>query len=71
VGHAGRGLGKALLDFARSQAERRGCNWLRLDCVGDNEGLKIYYKYEGFTLVKSFLCLMTTPKPSSPKRWIA
>jgi GNAT superfamily N-acetyltransferase len=51
--HAGRGLGKALLDFARSEAERRGCNWLRLDCVGDNESLKTYYKHEGFTLIKT------------------
>jgi GNAT superfamily N-acetyltransferase len=50
--HAGRGLGKALLDFARCEAKRRGCKWLRLDCVGDNEGLKTYYKHEGFTLVK-------------------
>jgi len=50
--HAGRGLGRALLDFARSEARRRGCQWLRLDCVGDNEGLKTYYKREGFSLVK-------------------
>jgi GNAT superfamily N-acetyltransferase len=50
--HAGQGLGAYLLDFALSEARYREYRWLRLDCVGENHGLVMYYKTQGFTLVR-------------------
>lgn len=48
--YAGRGIGKALLDFARFQAEQRGVSLLRVDCWAGGEGaLPAYYQRAGFT----------------------
>ncbi|MFC4059326.1 GNAT family N-acetyltransferase [Planomonospora corallina] len=43
-GHAGRGLGEALLDWAGLRVVAAGRRWLRLDCAKDNRRLQEYYR---------------------------
>ncbi|GIP37949.1 hypothetical protein J31TS4_12290 [Paenibacillus sp. J31TS4] len=45
----GQGLGELLLDWAEAECRRMGKRLLRLDCMGDNEGLNRYYPRAGFT----------------------
>jgi len=44
----GRGLGRALLDWAGREIARRGRSPLRLDCACDNPGLRRYHEELGF-----------------------
>jgi ribosomal protein S18 acetylase RimI-like enzyme len=46
--YAGRELGKRLLDWAEGRATESGREYLRLDCVTDNENLRAYYERLGF-----------------------
>jgi GNAT superfamily N-acetyltransferase len=46
--HAGTGLGRRLLGWARSEARARGRELLRLDCVSGNAFLRRYYADAGF-----------------------
>ena len=46
--HAGRGLGKRLLDWAGEQTAAAGREYLRLDCRSDNPALRAYYERQGF-----------------------
>ena len=48
---AGRGMGKALIDFAAGLTLAEGRHLLRLDCMAANESLRIYYLRQGFKLV--------------------
>jgi len=50
-GHAGLGLGRALLDWAGQQARHAGRRQLRLDCSEDNAALRTYYQQHGFETV--------------------
>lgn len=53
--YAGRGVGTALLDFARFQADQRGLRLLRVDCWAGGEGaLRAYYTQAGFTPTATF-----------------
>lgn len=53
--YAGRGVGSALLDFARFQADQRGVRLLRVDCWAGGEGaLPAYYMQAGFTPSETF-----------------
>jgi GNAT superfamily N-acetyltransferase len=53
--YTGRGIGSALLDFARFQADDRGVRLLRVDCWAGGEGaLPAYYMQEGFTPSATF-----------------
>ncbi|GLY64552.1 GNAT family N-acetyltransferase [Amycolatopsis taiwanensis] len=48
--HAGRGVGSALLAFAREETRRRGIGLLRVDCWSDGDGALVeYYRGQGFT----------------------
>jgi GNAT superfamily N-acetyltransferase len=49
-----RGVGRALLDWARDWASRRGVTYLRLDCWADNPGLREYYHRAGFFECEAF-----------------
>ena len=49
---AGQGVSKALLDYAKAQAVRRGINAVRLDCWRDREKIRAIYEREGFVCVK-------------------
>jgi ribosomal protein S18 acetylase RimI-like enzyme len=46
--HAGRGLGRRLLDWADEQVAAAGRDYLRLDCRADNLVLRRYYERLGF-----------------------
>ena len=46
--YAGRELGKRLLDWAEGRATESGREYLRLDCMTDNENLRAYYERLGF-----------------------
>lgn len=50
-GLAGRGVGRALLDWAGAQARARGREFLRLDCMAANAGLRAHYRSLGFAEV--------------------
>jgi GNAT superfamily N-acetyltransferase len=50
---AGRGIGKALLDWAGWRVAQDGGKWLRLDCMRDNERLHDYYRHLGFEHVRN------------------
>jgi GNAT superfamily N-acetyltransferase len=53
--YAGRGVGTALLDFARFQADQRGVRLLRVDCWAGGAGaLPAYYMQAGFTPSATF-----------------
>ena len=45
---ADRGLGRELLRRAEDRVSRAGRNYLRLDCVAENEALNAYYQRAGF-----------------------
>lgn len=47
--HAGRGIGAALLSWARRRTTESGATRLWLDCFADNPGLTGYYAGQGFT----------------------
>jgi len=49
----GRGLGRALLDFADDEARRRGRSSLSLYCVRDNTRARALYVRHGYRLVRS------------------
>lgn len=63
--HAGRRIGRRLLDHARRIAGQRGVDLLRLDCYGgDDRALVRYYQGEGFTATDTFAVeLATGPWP--------
>ncbi|MBF4997150.1 GNAT family N-acetyltransferase [Nocardia sp. BSTN01] len=50
-GHAGRGIGRALLGWAARTSCEAGANLLRLDCVDTNVALCAYYRAAGFVRV--------------------
>jgi GNAT superfamily N-acetyltransferase len=61
--HAGRGIGRALLDHARKLAEEQGLGLLRVDCYGgDDRALVAYYDREGFRATAPF----TVDTPRGP-----
>ena len=61
--HAGRGIGRTLLDHARALARADGVGLLRVDCYGgDDRALVRYYEREGFTATEPF----TVDTPRGP-----
>jgi predicted N-acetyltransferase YhbS len=46
--HAGRGIGAAIVEWANAEAAEAGREFLRLDCLGDNPGIRDYYEDLGF-----------------------
>lgn len=50
--YAGQGIGSAMLDWASTQAQRAGTDWVRLDCRRDNTALHVYYQRQGFELIR-------------------
>ncbi|MGW7478016.1 GNAT family N-acetyltransferase [Nonomuraea muscovyensis] len=52
---AGRGVGRALLDWAAEEAGRRGVGLVRVDCYAGGDGRLVgYYEQCGFTRVGPF-----------------
>lgn len=49
--HAGGGVSKALLDWAKSRARERGHDFLRLDCDAGREKLRAFFEAHGFVPV--------------------
>jgi GNAT superfamily N-acetyltransferase len=45
---AGRGIGAAIVEWANAEAAEAGRDFLRLDCLGDNAGIRDYYEDLGF-----------------------
>ena len=45
---AGRGIGAAIVEWANAEAAEAGREFLRLDCLGDNLGIRDYYEDLGF-----------------------
>jgi len=45
---AGRGIGAAIVEWANAEAAEVGRDFLRLDCLGDNPGIRDYYENLGF-----------------------
>ena len=45
---AGRGIGAAIVEWANAEAAEAGRDFLRLDCLGDNAGIRDYYEGLGF-----------------------
>jgi GNAT superfamily N-acetyltransferase len=45
---AGRGIGAAIVEWANAEAAEAGRDFLRLDCLGDNPGIRDYYEELGF-----------------------
>ena len=45
---AGRGIGAAIVEWANAEAAEAGREFLRLDCYGDNPGIRDYYEGLGF-----------------------
>ena len=45
---AGRGVGAAVVEWANAEAAEAGREFLRLDCLGDNPGIRDYYEDLGF-----------------------
>jgi GNAT superfamily N-acetyltransferase len=46
--HAGRGLGAALVEWVDERAAEAGREFLRLDCLRDDPGIRAYYEGLGF-----------------------
>jgi ribosomal protein S18 acetylase RimI-like enzyme len=46
--HGGRGLGARLLDWAEAEVVACGREFLRLDCLAENDALRRYYERQGF-----------------------
>ena len=49
--HAGRGIGSALIDAAKQEAQRQGCRRVWLITTNDNLNALRFYQKRGFTLV--------------------
>jgi ribosomal protein S18 acetylase RimI-like enzyme len=47
--YAGRGIGRALLDWTADVAAEAGRAYVRLDCMANNRRLRDYYERAGFT----------------------
>ncbi len=47
--YAGRHLGLKMLEWAARRASVAGKKFLRLDCMADNQRIRIYYEKAGFT----------------------
>jgi GNAT superfamily N-acetyltransferase len=45
---AGRGVGAAIVEWANAEAAEAGREFLRLDCLHDNPGIRNYYEDLGF-----------------------
>jgi predicted N-acetyltransferase YhbS len=45
---AGRGIGAAVVEWANAEAAEAGRDFLRVDCLGDNPGIRDYYEGLGF-----------------------
>ena len=45
---AGRGIGAAIVEWANAEAAEAGREFLRLDCLCDNPGIRNYYEDLGF-----------------------
>jgi GNAT superfamily N-acetyltransferase len=45
---AGRGIGRDLVDWVEREAAAAGRDYLRLDCVRDDPGIRAYYEELGF-----------------------
>ena len=45
---AGQGIGRAIVEWADKTAAKAGRQFLRLDCLGDNPGIRRYYEDLGF-----------------------
>jgi predicted N-acetyltransferase YhbS len=45
---AGRGIGAAVVEWANAEAAEAGRDFLRVDCLGDNPGIREYYEDLGF-----------------------
>jgi GNAT superfamily N-acetyltransferase len=45
---AGRGIGAAIVEWANAEAAEAGRQFLRLDCLADNPGIRDYYEDLGF-----------------------
>jgi GNAT superfamily N-acetyltransferase len=45
---AGQGIGRAIVEWADRTAAKAGRQFLRLDCLGDNPGIRRYYEELGF-----------------------
>ena len=45
---AGQRIGVAIVDWAEATASARGRRFVRLDCLGDNPGIRAYYEVLGF-----------------------
>jgi len=45
---AGRGIGAAIVEWANAEAAEAGREFLRVDCLGDNPGIRDYYEELGF-----------------------
>lgn len=59
--HAGRRIGRHLLDHARRIARQRGVDLLRVDCYrGDDRALVRYYEAAGFTATDRFAVDLAT-----------
>jgi ribosomal protein S18 acetylase RimI-like enzyme len=52
--HAGKGIGARLIDHARQDARRMGCQQLRVDCWAGSPALIGFYESVGFTKVGTF-----------------
>jgi ribosomal protein S18 acetylase RimI-like enzyme len=62
--HAGRGVGRALLDAAEEEAAERGARQLRLDCwAAGDQALVHYYERAGFTRTEQISL------PAAQGRW--
>jgi RimJ/RimL family protein N-acetyltransferase len=46
----GRGIGGDIIRWCVTEAQQRGCLFLRLDCHADNPWLRTYYERLGFIL---------------------
>ena len=46
--YAGRRIGESMLHWAASQASKAGKKYLRLDCLADNNKVRVYYERAGF-----------------------
>jgi len=45
---AGQRIGQAIVEWADATAAAAGCDYLRLDCLRDNPGIRAYYERLGF-----------------------
>jgi GNAT superfamily N-acetyltransferase len=45
------GAGRRVVEWVVEQARRRGCEYVRLDCLAENPGIRRYYESCGFAAV--------------------